>query len=534
MSWGSDQLGITESTFEVVKTIMGEAMSQGVDVRKAATAGIQVGTGIAGVIPPELVSLVPVDTPFFNSCARGGIANKINGGGRQGARFVFWETLLNINSIQPDIGVPFDQAGALVKIQNQYVSSQVVPMALGGTVSEDALATGEGVADVLAVDTLQTINQVLIGMDIHQLGAQNFPLPTIGTPTITASTSGGAIAASTTIYVKCCALSLVNYYRGGSGAVGSEGSTTTSSSSSINSATGFVAAVKGASAYEWFVGSSTGAEYYYTTTTTNTVTITAIPTVAANVPALPGIYNGPNPGPNQGPTSMPTADTSYQTYWQNGLLPSIVADYASMPDQLGVGLTFTNLTTPGAGTSQGAYYKSLDGAQLSVQGAALEQIDVMNKTIYDTYQLSVTRLLMGSQTITDIANALLDNPQAVTWLVPTDASGRARLVAGGAVAIYLNKTVNGKPIVLELHPHLPPGAVIAVVDEVPFPGANMKATMAVETLIDFWRFDYGVSRQVGVPNGGPRYDFEVRSLQAFKCPAAPVMGVLSNIGAGIA
>ena len=532
MSWGSETLGVTEETFEVVKAILNDLPS---GVAKAATTGINTSTAIAGVIPPELVSLVPVDTPFFNSCARGGAKNKVTGARGQGARFVFWETLLNVNSIQPDIGVPFDQAGQLVKIQNQYVSSQMAVMSLGGTVSEDALALAEGVADVLAVDTMQTINQVLIGMDIHQLVAQNFPLPAIATPSVTLSTTGGTIAASTGVYVKVCALSGVNYYRGGSGPVSTESTVvTTSSSSSTNSAAGFVTACKGAFGYVWFVGSSTGAEYYYTTTTTNTVTITSIPTVAANVPNLPGIYNGPNPGANQGPTSMPTADTSYQSYWQNGLVPSIVADYASMPDQLGVGLTFTNLTTPGGGTSQGAYYVSLDGAQLSVQGAALTQIDAANKFIYDTYQLSITRMLMGSQSITDIANALLDNPQAVTWLSPTDATGRSRMVAGGAVAIYLNKTVNGKPIILELHPHLPPGTIVGVVDEVPFPGSNLTATMKVETLIDFWRFDYGVSRVVGAANGGPRFDFEVRSIQAMEVPAAPVMWVMQNIGAGIA
>ena len=408
-------------------------------------------------------------------------------------------------------------------------------MALGGTVSEDALATGQGLADVLAVDTLQTLNQVLIGMDIHQLGAQNFPLPTAGTPTLTPSISGGSIAASTAVYVKVAGRSLVNYYRGGSQTASAERTTTTSTTTSTNSIGGFVVAVKGASAYDWYVGSSSGAEVYYTTTSTNTVTITSIPTVAQKVPTtLAGLYGsfGPN-SPLQGPTSVPTADSSYQSYWQNGLLPSIVSDWASVPDQLGAGLAFTNLTTPGGGTTQGAYYSSLDGGQLVLSGAALEQIDVMNKTIYDTYQLSVTRMLMGSQTITDIANALLDNPQAITWLTPTDASGRARMVAGGAVAIYLNKTVNGKPIVLELQPHLPPGTIIAVVDEVPFPGANMVNPLQVETLIDFWRFDYGASRIIGNSNGGPRYDFEIRSIQTFKNLASPVMGVLQNIAPGI-
>jgi hypothetical protein len=513
MSWGSDQLGVTEETFEVIK---------------AATSGITVGTGIAGVIPPELISLVPVDTPFFNSTARRSAGST---GGRQGARFVFWETLLNVNNSQPDIGVPFDQAGQLVQIENQYVSSQFAPMSLGGTVSEDALATGQGLADVLAVDTLQTINQVLIGMDIHQLGAQNFPLPTIGTPSLSASGSGGSIAGGTTVYVMCAARSLVNYYRGGSGTASSgAGPSTASTGGSTNSVVASVAAVKGASAYDWYVGSSSGAEVYYTTTTVNTVTITSIPTTPQLVPSLSGIFNAGQTGP----AAVPTSDASYQSFWQNGLLPSILADYAAQPDQLGNGLTFTNLTTPGGGTTQGAYYKSLDGAQLSVSGAALEQIDEMNRAIYDTYQLTPTRMLMGSQSITDIANALLDNPQAVTWLLPNDASGRARLVAGGAVAIYLNKTVNGKPIVLELQPHLPPGVIIAVVDEVPFPGSNVMNPIQVETLIDFWRFDYGASRNIGQANGGPRYDFEIRSLQAFECKAAPVMGVISNIGAGIA
>ncbi|MDE2106426.1 MAG: hypothetical protein KGL39_54930, partial [Patescibacteria group bacterium] len=97
---------------------------------------------------------------------------------------------------------------------------------------------------------------------------------------------------------------------------------------------------------------------------------------------------------------------------------------------------------------------------------------------------------------------------------------------------YLNKTVNGVPITLELMPHLPPGKVIAVVDEVPFPGANLASTLEVETLYDLFRFDYGANRASG-SGGGPRYDFEVRSRQAFKNKAAPLMGVIDNIGAGI-
>jgi hypothetical protein len=505
MSWGADKLGVTQETFDMIK---------------AATSGIISSTDLAGINLQPLVSLVPVDTPFFNSTPR--VASG------EGALFAYWQAILNQNSVQVDVGVPLDQAAGLVQIANQYIFSPFAAVGLGGTVTQDAIAQAQGYADALAVATLETIKQVLIGMDIHQLGAQSFALPTIGTVTLAASTTGGTIAASTAVHVVCAARSGVNYYRGGSAAASSDATLTTGSSTSTNSVTATVPAVKGAVAYDWYVGTTTGNRAYWTTTTVNTVVITFVSTAAQNVPALAGIFNSGLAGPSG---TGPTADSSFQTYWQNGLLASILGDFSAQPDALGISGTVANLVTPGSGTSQGAYFKSLDGASLHVVGAALGQIDTMNQAIYDTYQLTPTRLLMGSQSINDIANAVLNNPQAVTWLVPTDREGRAQVVAGGAVAVYLNKTVNGKPIVLELQPHLPPGIIVAVVDEVPFPGANIDTVLSVETQYDFWRFDYGANRVAGA-TGGPRYDYEIRSKQAFRNKAAPVMGVLANIAAG--
>lgn len=503
MSWGADTLGVSEETFEMIK---------------AATSGIVTGTDLAGIDLQPLISLVPTDTPFFNSTPR--VSAK------QGALFAYWQALLNVNNQQVDVGVPFDQAAGLVQIQNQYVFSPFVPLGLGGTVTQDALAQAQGYADALAVATLETIKQVLIGLDIHQLGAQSFALPAVGTVTLTTSTTGGSIATATTVFVKCAARSGVNYYRGGSGVASAEASLV-DGAGSTNSFTASVVAVKGAVAYDWYISSTTGTEKYYTTTTVNTVLITSIPGTTQNVPSLAGIFNAGQPGP----ASVPAADTSFQTYWQNGLIASIVGDFASSLDALGVAGTVTNLVTPGSGSSQNAYFKSLDGGKLHVAGAALLELDAMNQTIYDTYQLTPTRYLMGSQSINDIANGILNNPQAVTWLVPTDAEGRARVIAGGAVALYLNKTVNGKPITIELQPHMPPGTIVAVVDEVPFPGANIDQVLSVETQYDFWRFDYGANRAAGA-TGGPRYDFEIRSKQAFRNKAAPVMGIISNIAAG--
>lgn len=504
MSWGSDVLGITEDTFEMVK---------------AATSGITTGTGIAGITMDDLVSWVPVDVPFFTSTPRRPA--------KQGALFAMWQILLNVNNQQTDGGIAKDTAAPLVTIEDQYAYSPFAVYGSGGTVSWDAIAQGEKYEDVLAVDTLQTINQQMIGLDIHQLCAQSFALPSAPTPSLAKSTTGGSIAASTAVHVKVAARSGVNYYRGGSQAASSDATITTDSTTATNSVTASCTAVKTACAYDWYVGSSSSNHVYYTTTATNTVSITAIPTAAQTVPTtLAGLFNAGHAGP----ASVPTADSSFRTYWMNGLLASILGDFSSNPNQIGVSGNVANLVTPGSGVGQGAYYQSLDGAQMTVSGAALNEIDAMNRNIYDTWQVTPTRMLVGSQVINDISNAVLNNPQAVTWLVPTDADGRARIVAGGRVAIYLNKTVNGKPIMLELHPHLPPGKVVSVVDEVPFPGANIATALEVETLYDFFRFDYGADRA----SGGPRYDFEVRSEGAFKNKASGVMGILDNIGAGIA
>lgn len=503
MSWGADVLGVTEDTFQMLK---------------AATSGIDTTTGIAGIdLLDDIMSWVPVDVPFFNTVPRGK---------GKGATAAMYQVLLNVNSSQPDGGVQDNYAAPLINIQNQWVYSPYRAIGAGGLVTWDAIAQGADQADVLAVDTLQTINQLLIMLDRHQLNAQSFALPAIGTASLTASTTGGSIATGT-VYVKVAARSGMNWYSGGSGAA--SGETNVAVTGPNASVTASVAAVKGAAGYDWYVGSGAGAEHYYTTTYTNTVTITSVPGSAQNIPTgFAGLYNAGNAGP----ASVPATDTSYQTYWQNGLTASILGDFSASPDQALTSGATANLVTPGSGVTQGAYWKSLDGGTLTVSGAALQQIDDMNRAIYDKYQVTPTRMLTGSQVLTDIANAVLDNPQAVTWLVPDDKVGRGEAVAGGHVATYLNKTVNGRPIPLHLMPNLPPGQIVSVIDSLPFPGSNVTAALQVRTQYDFFRFDYGANRQTGTANGGPRYDFEVRSRQAFVNKASAVMGVLSNIGAG--
>ena len=492
MSWGADQLGVTEETFSMIKAAV------------APTDGIFASTNITGVDLQPLVSLVPVDTPFRNDTPRVQAP--------QGARYAYWRALLNINQSQSDGAVPFDWSAPLAVEQEQDFFAPFGVIGQGGTVTQDAIAQATNYADALAVGTLQTLNQVMITEDINLLNSISFALPAIATPSLAASATGGTIAASTAVNVKVAARSGKNYYYGGSGVASAQASVTTGSTSSTNSVTATVTAVKLAAAYDWYVDN-----FYYTTTTVNTVNITFVPTANQPLPTLPLLST-------VAPTAPPTADSSYSTSWITGLAGTILGDSSNSSGA-------TSLVTPGTGSSQGAYYQSLDGATFTYSGAAVEQLDAMNEAIYNSYQISPTRYLMGAQSINDLSNILLGSPQAQIFM-QVQADGRGTATLGGRATNYINKTTGGTPIMLELQPHLPPGQLIAVTDAIPFPGANISTVLSVETLLDYWRYEYGSSRVPGQVGGGPRYDFEIRCQEAFKNLASPAMGVIANIGAG--
>jgi len=520
MSAAADMLGVTEETFAMIK---------------AATSGINASTGIAGIdFLEDLMSWVPVDTPLFNSVPRGQ--------GR-GAISVFYQTLLNINNQQNWVGVGRDYAAQLAKKQNQYTFSPYAVVGQGSTVTWDAIAQAEGFTDALAVDTIQTINQQLIALEVNQGNSANFALPTIGTVTAVGHSTGGSVGA-VTVYIKVAARSGMNWYAGGSSIASAEANSG-ALTGTTNSVTATWPAVKSAAGYDVYVGSATGVEYYYTTVSVNSVLITSVPTSANNVPALTKLYNAGSPGP----AAVPTTDSSYGLgngaaaqfgaanagVWMNGLTASILGDWneslaGPVPGSEG---SNPGLVTPGTGVSQGAYWASLNGNPLTVSGAAFAEVDATLQYLYDTYEITPSRILMPSDVLLNFNNAFLNNPQAVTWLSPDAANGKLEGVMGGHVASYANKVVNGTKIPLWLMPYMPPGRMTFVIDSLPFPGSNVTSALQARCLYDFFRFDYGANRTAGSTSGGPRYDYEVRTEMAFVNKASGVCAHLQDIGAGI-
>jgi hypothetical protein len=164
---------------------------------KAQTAGVTSSTGIYGVDLGDLVSQIPVNTPFLDSVPR-----KL---ATDGAKYAQWRVLTNINNLQSDPGTAFDWAAPLAQLNELDVSAPYGKIGFGYTVTRDAINFAKGYADPHAVAVMNAMNMYKIGADRKLLGGQVFALQTPSAPTVTTSTTGGTIAASTVVNVKVTA-----------------------------------------------------------------------------------------------------------------------------------------------------------------------------------------------------------------------------------------------------------------------------------------------------------------------------------------
>ena len=489
------------------------------------TSGILVSTGLQGVDLSGFTSLVPVNVPARNNTSA--FPRVIAG---EGSQVATWRTWININSSQYSAAVGRDYAGSMTQFLEQDVYAPYEPVAKAGRVTLDAVAFARNYADALAQAELQTLNQLFIAQDDYIINAQAWSVGTPSTPTLVTATTGGTIAASTTLYVKVAARSGVNYFEGGSSIASTAASATTTSTTSTGAVTASVTggAIKGAVAYDWYVGTSSGTTYYYSTTTTTSVTITSVPTAAQALPTtlallstlLPGVGCAPLAiPPTAGNGQAPTGDTSYSSNYYNGLIASTLGDYGS-----------TGPVAPGGGTASGATFIDNGGNAPALSGGGIDILDKINDNLWASVQLSPTAYMINSAQADEISKQILSSSSATTFLPPTDADARTNLAGGGYIGRYINRAAGGVPVMLEVHPRVAPGTIIARTDRVPFPGSNIGSVFEVRCQYDTMRFDYAANFNSGTVGGGPRYDFEIRSMETLVNRAPVAQAIVENVG----
>src|SRR5665213_2728127 len=463
-------------------------------VQKAETSGVLVGTGVQGVDLSGLVALVPVNVPARNNTSA---FPRTTAG--EGSQTAVWRSLLNINSKQSDAAVGLDFAGSLTKFDEQDCFAPYKPLAKAGRVTLDAVAVARNYADALAVAELQTLNQLFIDQDLHIINSQNWSLgkgSALAAPTCVAKITGGTLHKSVKWEVGYAARSGANYFIGGNTELSKKTivETITEETCSISAT---IPAVKGAVAYDWYFGVDGEELYYYTTTTTGKVTFTTKPAAAAALPTLPLLSAAEPPKTAKLLGERVEKDTSFSSKWYNGVIASTLVDNG--------------------------------GAAITATGSSIPVPDEVNDAIWASVQLSPTAYMVNSAQADEISKACLENNTAVTFLPPTDQDARSNLAGGGYIGRYINKAAGGVPVSIEVHPHVAPGTIIARTDRVPFPGSNIGPVYEVRCQYDTMRFDYAANYEPAVEGGGPRYDFEIRSMETLVNRAPVTQAVVSNI-----
>jgi hypothetical protein len=486
-------------------------------ISKAQTAGIYESTGIYSYDLSELVSLIPVVTPFRDIVARKTATD--------GNPYAVWRAIMNLTDSQPDLAMGFDYAANETQFEEQDFQARYKPTGLSFLVTQDAYDLARGYADPYAVMTFNCLNQVLIGDDRKELGAQSFALAAATGPTLTVHTTGGTISTSSA-YIGVAARTGSGYYFGSGNSQGAS-TEATGMSGSTNSITATAPSIRGAVAYDWFYSANGTTWYYYTTTTVNTVLVTtpissnnSLPSASA-CPGLSGNWKGAAFNATTNPvTYNSSADNgSANANDYDGFIASLTGDYNGSGQWV----------QPGTGTANPSVNHSLDGAALTLTGGTIAEIEeYLFVPLWNQVWCSPTAIMVNAAQAQEIANLILGSSSATTYL-NTDANGRVNVAAGGRVGSIINAPAGGIEVPIEVHVSLPPGTIIARTDRVPFPQANISSVLEQRCLRDTAQFDYGISRIANTPGGGPRKESEIRSVSAFVNRAPVAMGMLQNV-----
>jgi hypothetical protein len=490
-------------------------------IKKAQTTGITELTGLYSYDLSGLINLIPVVTPFRDMVARKASPD--------GNPFAVWRAFMDATNSQPDPSMGFDFAAPEMVFREQDFQARYKPTGMAFNVTQDAYDLAKGYGDPYANATFQALNQVLIGDDRKQLGAQSFALKAASAPTLTQSTTSGTIPSGTTVYVGVAGRTGSGYYYGSGNSQGASNSGTAGTTTSTNSVSATTAALRGAVCYDWFQSANGTTWWYYGTTVTNAITMTSVitsnnaVTSGASVPDLTAMWKGILPGASgyTGPTYNGSADNgSANANDYDGFLASLSGDYN------GTG----QWVQPGAGTANPSVWNSLNGAALTLAGGTVTEIEqYLFLAVWQQVKCSPTAIMCNAVQAQEIANLILGSGSATTFL-NTDASGRISVTAGGRVGEIVNAPAGGVTVPIEVHVSLPPGTIIARTDRVPFPQANISSVLEQRCLRDTAQFDYGISRVANTAGGGPRKESEIRSVSAFINRAPVAMATLACVG----
>jgi hypothetical protein len=367
----------------------------------------------------------------------------------------------------------------------------------------EAQYAGEGFADIRALAAKVGLEALMLGEEILILGGNGtVALGTTPTPSLTASASGGSLA-SATYSVICVALTLEGFMNAsvvagiptqvtrtnadssvdtfGGGSAQKSANATVAVTGPTGSITATVTAKRCAVAYAWFWGAA-GSEVLGAITTVNKATITAAATGT------------------QTAASLPSADNSTNN------------------------LVFDGLLTQAMKSGSNAYYRSLDGATLTADGAGgIVEIDVALKDRWDNYRLTYDTIWISSDLALSISQKILQgNANGAYRIVVNMEQG---MMAGGVmVATYLNRfSMSGANVLkIRIHPNMPAGTMFFTTSKLPYPVNGVGNLVQIRTRQEYYQIEWPLRTR--------KYEYGVYADEVLQHYFPPAMGVITNIG----
>lgn len=453
-------------------------------------------------------NLYPVVTPIRNSLPR-------VGGGTGTATNWRQVTALTGSGFDSMGWVPEGQRSGQMSYSTASKSAAYVTIGEEDAATYEAISAGRYFEDIQARMSFRLLQKLMLKEEMAILaGNASLQLGTPATPVLSASGSGATLP-SATYSVIVVALTLEGYQNSSLTAGiattktinGADGKTFVLSGGSSNQSTNAtqavtlgqtlfasVAALQGAVAYAWYVGTA-GSE-----------TLQAISTINS------ASFSAPLTGGQQAATVITADNSANPSYAYDGLLTTALHS--------GSNASVTTMATGTAGT----------GTPLTASGrGSVVEIDTMFQTMWNLYQVSPTVLYVNVQELKNITNKVLSNASGPLLRYEVTGDGNAYdLAAAGAVSFYFNPFAlnGGLRIPVRIHPRVPPGTIIGWAENLPiqYQSNEVPNVAEVKTRQDYYQIDWPVvtrQRQVGV------YAEEVLAVYA---PFA--MGVITNIGNG--
>jgi len=151
----------------------------------------------------------------------------------------------------------------------------------------------------------------------------------------------------------------------------------------------------------------------------------------------------------------------------------------------------------------------------------------MLESLWNNYKLGPSTIYVNAQEAKNITKKVLGSASGSTGATYSiNVNPGQEINAGSVVVSYLNKFAMGgrQSIPIEIHPYLPPGLLLAVTEQLPYPVTGIPNVMEMKLRQDYYQVEW--------PQRERQYESGVYCDGVLAHYFPPSMGIIANIGNG--